>query len=397
VTGLPDGLSMRAVTDTEWPAFVTAAETAFGEAAQPDDIEHWRASIDLDRTRAVFDGDDIIATSLTMPFTLTVPGGQVATAGVTAVGVLPTHRRRGTLRVMMEALAEDARRRGEPVAALWASEAAIYRRFGYGLSAARVDLTVPTAHGAYRDEVDPRGRLRLLGPDEALATLPAIYERARHTTPGMLSRTPALWEGWLGRDPDHLRSGAGPRFVAVAGAGGYVAYRIRQVEQGSGLGNELVTEELVAVDDETLRLLWRYLLDVDLVATVVARNRPLDDPLELALAEPDRMTVTRHHALWLALLDAPAALSARSYATADRLVLDVAGQRLTVGADGCEPTGQAADLALTSQDLAAAYLGGSRLTRLARSGRVVEHTAGALRRADAMFAADREPWTAFVF
>ena len=65
---------------------------------------------------------------------MTVPGGTVRAAGLTVVGVLPTHRRRGILRRMMRAQLDDVHRRGEPVASLWASEDTIYGQFGYGMA-----------------------------------------------------------------------------------------------------------------------------------------------------------------------------------------------------------------------------------------------------------------------
>ena len=55
--------------------------------------------------------------------------------GVTVVGVSPTHRRRGVLRTMMDAQLRDIHERGEPIAALWASEETIYWGFGYGIAA----------------------------------------------------------------------------------------------------------------------------------------------------------------------------------------------------------------------------------------------------------------------
>src|SRR3954462_10670079 len=69
------------------------------------------------------------------PFRISVPGGDVDAAGVSVVGVSPTHRRRGVLNTMMRALLEATHERGEPVAMLFASEGGIYGRFGYGLAA----------------------------------------------------------------------------------------------------------------------------------------------------------------------------------------------------------------------------------------------------------------------
>ena len=54
---------------------------------------------------------------------------------------------------MMEAQLRDVRERGEPVAALWASEETIYGRFGYGL--ASLALHVEAERSAVRDPPEP--------------------------------------------------------------------------------------------------------------------------------------------------------------------------------------------------------------------------------------------------
>ena len=99
-----------------------------------------------------------------MSFRITVPGGaQVPAAGVTRVGVQPTHRRRGINAAIMRAQLDDVHARGEPIAVLYASEGGIYGRFGYGLAAflGEIDLE------GDRSDVHPRvpaGRQRAAAP-----------------------------------------------------------------------------------------------------------------------------------------------------------------------------------------------------------------------------------------
>jgi predicted acetyltransferase len=69
-----------------------------------------------------------------------VPGGELPTGGITFVTVLPSHRRRGLMSGMMRLMIDDCHRRGEPLAALWAAEGAIYQRFGFGMATASVNL-----------------------------------------------------------------------------------------------------------------------------------------------------------------------------------------------------------------------------------------------------------------
>jgi predicted acetyltransferase len=113
--------------------------------------------------------------------------------------------------------------------------------------------------------------------------------------------------------------------------------------------------------------------------------------------------------LWLRILDVPASLSARSYRTSGRLVLDVvdddiggyAAGRYLLEADGeaasCTRTGDDPDLQLSQRALAGSYLGGFSLRQLAVSGQVIEQRPGAIARADVMFGAELAPWNSTGF
>ena len=86
----------------------------FGGGFSPEDAERFSQQLPYERTIAVFDGDTIIAGAGAFPFELSIPGGTLPCAGVTVVGVHPTHRRQGILGRMMRAQLADARDRGEP-------------------------------------------------------------------------------------------------------------------------------------------------------------------------------------------------------------------------------------------------------------------------------------------
>src|SRR6185503_18593563 len=104
------------------------------------------------RALAAYDGDEPVALTGAYRFDLSIPGGELPCAGVTWVGVIPTHRRRGILRDLMRRELEDVHSWGEPIAALWASEAAIYGRFGYGHAAPNGQAKSDRARFALREE-----------------------------------------------------------------------------------------------------------------------------------------------------------------------------------------------------------------------------------------------------
>jgi predicted acetyltransferase len=397
-------VTVRAITPAELDAFQRADAAGFGENAeefarlQP----RWNAA-ELERTRAAFDGDEVVATSRCYSLQMTVPGGvALDAAGVSAVAVLPTHRRRGILRQLLRALLDDAAARGESLAMLTASEASIYSRFGFGVTtrAADVELDLRSVEFA---RPRPEGRLRLVTPDELHKHAPTVFDRVRAGTPGAVSR-PECWWTDVQYHPE-----IGTRFdvlyeTAEGVVDGFVTYGVKP-RWGAEPDHLVNVRDLVAASADATHALWRYLCEIDLVRRVQCHRVPLDSPLPWLLTSP-RAAVTRHtdDFVWTRVLDVAAALSARTYDAPGRIVLEVrdpfrpggaAEGTFTIegGPDGAVASrGGAADLAVDVSMLSAAWLGGVRWSTLASAGWVEERTPGALARADAMFASTPLPF-----
>jgi predicted acetyltransferase len=407
---------IRTATADTVRAFLAPLVIAFAEDLTDAEFEDWRHTIEPDRLVAAFDDEIPVATTAAFTFRLTVPGGEVAAAGVTAVGVEPGHRRQGLLRSLMRQQLDDVRGRGEPLAVLWASESAIYQRFGYGLGTLNGSFEIDRGRTAWLRPWEPEGRMRLVDEAEALATFPPVYERMRRVTPGALTRTEDWWRWGILRDAEHSRRGASPKFrylYEVDGAAeGYAIYRVKTEWDDRGPKSQLLVVEAMALTPRAERAVWSFLFGVDLMRTTKAGRVSMPHPLLLELADPRALGLTTGDGLWVRLVDLPAALAARRYGAAGTLVLEVADAfcpwnagrwRLVATGEAAsaaavvERTDGPADLSLDVADLAAAYLGGIRVADLARAGRVAELTAGALRRADALFASDRAPWCATMF
>ena len=84
-----------------------AVEAAFGEEQKEEDLDRHQKAMPRDRFLVTYDGAVPVGTTASLPFELTVPGGELAAGGVTWVGVLPSHRRRGILTQMMKRQLED--------------------------------------------------------------------------------------------------------------------------------------------------------------------------------------------------------------------------------------------------------------------------------------------------
>jgi predicted acetyltransferase len=380
-----------------------------GWPADEEAAQLFASSLPLERMHAAFDGDRIVGGAGAFPFELTVPGGTVACGGVTVVGVLPTHRRRGILTAMMRAQLEDIRRRGEPVAALWASEEVIYRRYGYGLASLACEMALASGYAGLRQPADERAALRLVALEDAKDVIAPIYDRVRARTPGMFARTETWWETRNLSDPPDRRQGGGEKNALVleldGEPSGYALYRIHtKFESGAAAGHVDVVEAL-ADGPVATRELWRVLLDMDWKATLKGYRLPIDHPLLHQLTYPRRMQLRVGDGLWVRLVEVGAALSARAYGDEGPVVLEVGdvflpenAGRWRIAGGSVERTDEDADLALDVGELGAAYLGGFTFGELVRAGTVRELREGAAARADAVFLTDSpKPWCVEIF
>ena len=401
-------LDFRVPKQDEARAVMAAATVAFGGELRDEDFERERESMPADRMLAAYDDGRPVGLAGSYAFELTVPGGRVPAAGVTWVGVLPSHRRRGILRSLMRLQLEDVRARGEPVAILWASEAAIYGRFGYGISAPNAAIDARRDGFVLRGDPPPAGAVRLVEREEAAEAFPSVYERVRAGRPGMLSRSARWWEGHRLADPEHWRQGASPKYYAVLELDGrpegYAMYRIASKwERGFPEGVVRISEA-IATSPEATRELWRFLFGIDLVVRVNADIFDPASPLFLMVADPRRLHLTLHDGLWLRFVDLEAALAARTYAAdGEAVVLEVLDElcpwnagRFRIG-EGVERTDDAADVRLGIADVASLYLGGFDVWRLAAAGRVEELRPGGLARADALLRAPVTPFCPEIF
>jgi predicted acetyltransferase len=408
--------TVRPVHDDEYATWHGVVRTAMlSPAPTPEQVEAYRSESDLNRTLGAFDeAGEVCGTARSFATELTVPGGVVPAGAVTAVGVLPTHRRQGHLTRLMQAQLTQMADKGEAVGVLIAAEYPIYGRFGYGPSAEAcvVELDGVDAAG-WRDA--PTGSVRLLGTDEAGPLFDELYDRARLRPAGNITYPKDQWPTMVGASSwpdgnDEKRANAWK--VAWSDADGRVQgaaiYTVDERWDDNRPNGTLQASHLLATSDEAQRELVRYMTAVDWVSRVRLHLRPIDDPTPLGLHDGRRAKLTdRSDHLWARILRVPEALTARTYGSTGRLVLEIddplgfAGGRFALDASPsgatCEPTTESADLVLPVSSLGAAYLGGVSVGRLAAAGWVDERRPGAVVAATALFGGTRAPWCSMNF
>ena len=395
-------LEYRSPTAEELPSVLRATSTAFGEELKDDDLERHRKMMQLDRLLVAWDDGRPVGVTASYPFEMTTPGGAGKAAGVSWVGVLPSHRRQGILRELMLRQLDDVHERGEPFAILYASESPIYGRFGYGMAVLGTQLDAERSVFVLRDDPGPRATVRLLTMDEAAELFPPIYERLRPERPGFLSRSDGWWRQYRLADPEHWRDGAGPKNYALIELDGepvaYAMYRVASKWENEVPKGEVRVVDAFATSPEATAELWRFLFGIDLVERVKAGLVDPAWPLFHMVRDPRRLHISVTDGLWLRLVDLEAALRARSYADGDPVVLEVTDavrpQNAGRWSVGPKPgrTDAEADVALDVADLASAYLGAFSFERLATGGRAQELRPGGLARSTALFATSLPPF-----
>lgn len=380
----------------------------------PRDDEGWEQSAPSWLEASSFgawDGDTCVGSVSQFLVETTVPGGaQLPTGAVSRVGVLPTHRRRGVATALMHRLVADAVERGAALMSLRASEAVIYERYGFGMAGEFTEVAIAPSRARPLRGAATGGTFRFVPRAEILATVEPIYAGSLRRRPGAITRPPSWWRRYFG---DAIKQGTSSYVVvhepATGGPDGYAHYDVSWNSDGPGVqGGRGEVHEVIATDHATELALWAYLMDIDLARTWKATERPVDDAVRAAFADPRAYTVESvDDEQWVRLVDVDRALRARAYgpvtASVAIEVVDplIAGNNGTwrIGAAGAERTDEPAALRAGIAALSAAYLGGTGWWSLATTGRVevIDADGDAIADADALFASRPLPFCGSFF
>jgi predicted acetyltransferase len=403
-------VEIRPCPPERFEELIKTAEIAFSEDMPDDMVARVKTVADPARFVGAVDRDRFVGTGGVFSLNLRVPGGELPTGGVTFVTVVPSHRRQGILRGMMRLMVDDCHARNEPLAALWASQGAIYQRFGYGLATFSLNLEVEMGATPFARDWPSEGACRILRVGEGLDLVRPVYEAARAQRAGFLARPPEWWVGRLPLVDKDEKGGGALRLVVYEtdnGPEAYATYKTKADWNERGPKGSVTVEEAVGCTDRGTREIWRYLFSLDLMRTLKTWRLPVDHPIVLLAAEPRRLGMSLGDGLWLRIVDARTALEGRTYGidgrgtgrvtlelrddycpwNAGRWTVDVAEGRARV-----TPAQDEADVSLDANDLASLYLGGFTATALARAGRVVELRSGGLAGVDRLFPTASQPW-----
>jgi len=395
---MPDNIEIRPATEKEMgqlgllTGYVYGGQFGDGEDNLPATTNR------AEWTLCAFDGPKMVASYGTIPFTMRANGTAMAMAGVSVVGTLPEYRRQGIVRRIKEQSFIQMRESGQSVAALWASQAAIYQRYGYSLGSVLRQYQIDSVDMRLLEEPDPSLQVRRETPAKAYDSLRQIYRDFIGRRSLYLHRGKALWQAGVLAE----RETDGPIHVAVCREGGnllgYAVYTLRGGKlDHPARSQEIIIRDMAWLSIDACRALWAFIARHDLVGRVVWRSAPADDPAEELFAEPRMLNARDTEGVFFRVVDVVGALGGRGYDVDGELVIGVAPDRetpwnagtyrITVqdGRADIEAVSTTPDLTFTIKSLSSAFSGFRRIRQLANWG-LVEGGESAIDRADRLFA-----------
>ncbi|MEM7100150.1 MAG: GNAT family N-acetyltransferase [Pseudomonadota bacterium] len=350
---------------------------AFGDG--PDNVV--RNSHRPEWTLCAFDGELMVTSYAAFPFTIRAQNQTLSCAGITAVGTRPEYRRRGLLRKIVTQAFINQRETGQAVAGLWASQAAIYRRYGFAQLGANRTYSIDSVDLNLMQPPTTEVTVTRIAAREGVTQAKGLYREFAQPRFGYLHRGSPMWQGTILAET----SDTGPLWMAKASINNklyaYVIYSLRSDKvDHPARGQEIVIKDLAWLDIVAYKALWQYLAAHDLVGRISWQNAPLDDPLMDLVHEPRMLRSVDREASWFRVVDASLALTNRGYDAQGQVHIQLTPDNLTPWNDGTwlleySPEGSTIqkssatpDLTLSSGALSAAFTGTRRISDLVHSG-----------------------------
>ncbi|MDN5893899.1 MAG: GNAT family N-acetyltransferase [Nocardioides sp.] len=370
--------SIRALTLADYPEALRLGAEAFGPpppGAVPEAPDVWPPN-GL-HSSGTFRGGRMAAKMSARELASWFDGVEVPTSGISSVTVAAEHRGEGLLTDLFGRLLSESRERGEVISTLYPTAPGIYRKFGYEIVGTLRQVEIPTAQLSGVQPVEGLWTRRATTDDVPAVT--ATYTAWAREQSGPITRTTALF------DPgDVLRENRSVTLVVDA-EDTVRGYAVWTRGAGYDAASTLDVEDLVALDAEANRALWRMLGSWASVTGAVRLWTSGDDVTRLSL--PTRAwSEVKTNSYMLRLLDVPGAFALRSApeglaadlpfrVEGDRTGMIDGSYRLDVehGAVGCTTAGPAGR-SYTPQGIALAWSGAQSSADIRRAGHLTGPT-----------------------
>jgi predicted acetyltransferase len=299
-----DALRFIDIAEDQFDDVIRVRTRAFGPLASGD-REQWvkdaKEFLADGRYVGVVDGDEVVAAARIWDFRQWWGGRQVLMAGIAGVVVSPEYRGRGVGSMLMRGVLKRGLDKGFPISALYPATTVIYRRLGYEFGGGRYRFSFRAAdlRGLGGKEVG----VRRAGPADAerLLELVGKAHESRRTS-GPMTWPIATVTEWLDENFAYLADD------------GFVVYNWDN--------GDLRVDELIAGSEATARALWATVGSGSSIAETVHAYVSPHDPVHL-LASYEAGKDAQIQRWMLRLLDAPTAITARGFAPAVAVEVDL--------------------------------------------------------------------------
>ena len=404
---IPAGVEVRAANAEEMEDFRFIANLALQEHGNP--MRDPVTFLQPEWSTCVFEHGSLSTTFGAWPFSMRFNGERAHVAGVTAVGTDPTKRRRGYLRFAMEHSLDEQYERGQSLAALYASQAGIYQRFGYAICSRSHRYEIDPLDLNFVQAPTPTGQLSIANakdlPEDAVVVRD-LYRKFMQPRNGLLHRGLNLWNAEVLSEPDDIQEG--PIRVLLyeedGEALGYMVYTSREDRSlnafSAGQRDQRMTiREYGWLTPEAYVAMWQFAAGQDLVYRIHLNDAPSDDPIQHFARDPRTLRVNVGDGVLVRIVDLPRALMTRNYQVESELTFRVIDDlcdwnqgtwKLSTGPEGADIRQVDESPQLTMDVFTMAHLatGALSATYAHRLGRIEASDKSALIRADHLFATE---------
>jgi predicted acetyltransferase len=368
------------------------------------------AALDPEFTLCVFDDGRPAAAHGSWPLTMRFNGKAVPISGVTTVSTDVVDRQKGYLRKLVTQHFEELHEQGErPLAVLFASQAAIYQRYGYSVVSTSHSYSIEPRYIQFNEPMDVPGALRHVNPDPDadFGLLVGLYREFREQRTGYVHRGKAMWDAGVLSPPTGEQVRGTVVYEEDGEAQGYCLYRT-----GPGLtsdppepNQQCIIDDIVWLNPRAYRAFWQNFAKLAVTRRIEWPVAPPDDPLPHQLLEPRQLRDTLSEQLLARIVDIPGAFRGRGYQESEALRFSITDDLCTwntgswqviTGSDDAEVTplsSGAPDITLTPGTLAMLLFGQITATEAARAGKLDVHDEAALPRWDKTLRTIHKPFT----
>ena len=279
-----------------------------------------------DMTMCAFVDGKMATTYAAWPFYMKFNGMDAPVAGVSFVGTLPVFRRMGCLRKVHSRHFEILHDQGErPISILFASQAAIYQRYGYAVVSKQNSYNIEPGKIKFRSlkHLNGSGRLWQVHQDE-VNVLNNIYMQFIKSRTGYLIREKFKWETGVLNPPS--APGVTLDKVVYEENGspmGYVIYTSESNFTDQGIVQKITIKDMAWLSISAYYGIWNYFTTMDLAHNIHWMQVPSDDPMPYLLLEPNGLNIKSSRGLLARIVDLEKAIPLRGYGEDGELVFSI--------------------------------------------------------------------------